>query len=35
MDFIPENQLEQLMPIELETVGARQMPECFSELDII
>lgn len=35
MDFIPETQLGQLMPIKLETVGARRVPKCFSELDII
>lgn len=35
MDFILEIQLGQLMPIKLETVGARQVPTCFYELDII
>lgn len=35
MDFIPETQLGQLMPIKLETVGSRQVPKCFSELDSI
>lgn len=35
MDFIPETQLGQLMPIKLETVGSRQIPKCSPELDII
>lgn len=35
MDFIPEIQLGELMPIKLETVEARQVPKYFSELDII
>lgn len=35
MDFIPEIQLGELMPIKWETVGARQVPQYFSELDII